>query len=376
MRDVAVISVAQTPARRRVKEQNEVEMLMPAIHAALSQVDMTIDDIGFTCSGSTDYLAGVGFSFVSTLDGVGPWPPIQESHVEMDGAWALYEAWVKLQLGELDTALVYSYAKSSPGDLPMVLTRQLDPITVAPLWPDSVSLAALQARALIDAGKITEEQMCEVAVRSRRAALGNPNAQLAWDRPDAELLAEEHHIAPLRKSDCAPITDGAAAIVLAAGDAARDRVERPAWIRGIDHRVESIHLGHRDLTVSESTRIAAEKAGVADGTIDVAELHAPFSHQELILREALGLGPEVDVNPSGGALAANAMMTAGLIRIGEVANRISAGQAERGVAHATSGPCLQQNLVCVLEADPPRTGARSGRQDDPNARRNGAGGGD
>ena len=57
---------------------------------------MTIDDIGFTCSGSTDYLAGTAFSFVSTLDGVGPWPPIQESHVEMDGAWALYEAWVKL----------------------------------------------------------------------------------------------------------------------------------------------------------------------------------------------------------------------------------------------------------------------------------------
>ena len=150
MRDIAIISFDQTPARRSVPELNEVEMLMPAIHGALDRVEMTIDDIGFTCSGSTDYLAGVGFSFVSTLDGVGPWPPIQESHVEMDGAWALYEAWVKLQMGEIDTALIYSYAKSSPGDLPMVLTRQLDPYTVAPLWADSVSLAALQARALLD----------------------------------------------------------------------------------------------------------------------------------------------------------------------------------------------------------------------------------
>jgi acetyl-CoA acetyltransferase len=119
---------------------------------------------------------------VSTLDGVGPWPPIQESHVEMDGAWALYEAWVKLQLGEVDTALVYCYAKSSPGDLPMVLTRQLDPYTVGPLWADSVSLAALQARALLDAGKATEADLAEVAARSRKDALGNPNAQLAWDR--------------------------------------------------------------------------------------------------------------------------------------------------------------------------------------------------
>ena len=45
------------------------------------------------------------------------------------------------------------------------------------------------------------------------------------------------------------------------------------------------------------------------------------------------------------------MMAAGLIRIGEVAQRIMDGDADRGVAHATSGPCLQQNLVCVLEGE-------------------------
>ena len=351
MRDVAVISFAQTPMRRRVEELNEVEMLMPAVHGALRQVDMTIDDIGFTCSGSTDYLAGMAFSFVSTLDAVGPWPPIQESHVELDVAWALYEAWVKLQIGEIDTALVYAYAKSSPGDLPMVLSRQLDPITMGPLWPDSVSLAALQARALLDSGKATEADFAEVAARSRRAALANPNAQLAWDCPAADVLAEDYLVAPLRRSDCPPITDGAAAIVLAAGDVARSKVERPAWIRGFDHRIEPIHLGLRDLTVSESTRIAAEAAGVADGPVDVAEIHAPFSHQELIVRDALVLGADTSINPSGGALAANAMMTAGLVRIGEVANRIASGEARRGVAHATSGPCLQQNLVCVLEGE-------------------------
>jgi acetyl-CoA acetyltransferase len=214
-----------------------------------------------------------------------------------------------------------------------------------------VSLAALQARALLDSGKATEADLAEVAARSRKSAMDNPNAQLAWDRPAADLLAEDYHIAPLRKSDCAPITDGAACIILAAGDVARSKVTRPAWIRGIDHRVEPIHLGLRDLTVSESTRIAGEKAGVAGGKVDVAELHAPFSHQELILAEALGLDGETSINPSGGALAANAMMTAGLIRIGEVANRISNGEADRGVAHATSGPCLQQNLVTVLEGD-------------------------
>jgi acetyl-CoA acetyltransferase len=59
----------------------------------------------------------------------------------------------------------------------------------------------------------------------------------------------------------------------------------------------------------------------------------------------------VALNPSGGPLAANPIMAAGLIRIGEAASRIRLGEAQRAVAHATSGPCLQQNLVCVLEGD-------------------------
>ncbi|HVN51395.1 MAG TPA: lipid-transfer protein, partial [Acidimicrobiales bacterium] len=79
--------------------------------------------------------------------------------------------------------------------------------------------------------------------------------------------------------------------------------------------------------------------------------HAPFTHQELLLRAALGLGDDTTVNPSGGALAANTVMAAGLIRLGEAATRVSQGQADRAVAHATSGPCLQQNLVCVLEGE-------------------------
>src|SRR5439155_7166290 len=126
-----------------------------------------------------------------------------------------------------------------------------------------------------------------------------------------------------------------------------------AWIRGIDHRVEAHYPGVRDLTTSPSATRAAQAAGVADGTIDVAEILAPFAHQELILRDALGLAKPngTKINPSGGALAANPMMAAGLIRIGEAAGRIMDGSADRALAHATSGPCLQQNLVAVLEGE-------------------------
>jgi len=351
MRDVAVVSFAQSPSVRRNRTQNEVEILMPVVSEAVERSGVPKERIGFTCSGSCDYLAGQPFAFVWGLEAIGAWPPIRESHVEADGAWALYEAWVLLQEGEIDAALVYGFGKSSPGSLRDVLAVQLDPYYYAPLWPDAVSLAALQARACLDAGKFTENDMAEVASRSRRDAMNNSNAQVAKDVPAETLLNEPYLASPLRKDDCAPISDGAAAVVLACDDLAREVSERPAWIRAIDHRVEPHALGVRDLTVSASTRIAAGKTGALNDKLDLVELLAPFSSQELILRDALGLTNGARINPSGGALAANPMMAAGLIRIGEAATRISNGEADRALAHATSGPCLQQNLVAVLEGE-------------------------
>ncbi|MBD0745010.1 thiolase domain-containing protein [Streptomyces sp. CBMA152] len=346
-RDVAVVAFAQTDHRRRTDELSEVEMLMPVLHQVLDATGLKTSDIGFTCSGSSDYLAGRAFSFTMALDGVGAWPPIAESHVEMDGAWALYEAWVKILTGEADTALVYAYGKSSPGEVRDVLTRQLDPYYLAPLWPDSVALAALQAQALIDAGDTDEVALAGIAARSRSDAGANSHAQVRGSRPQGDYLVH-----PLRTGDCPPVGDGAAAVILAAGDVARGLCARPAWIRGMDHRIEAHSLGVRDLTDSPSTRLAAERAGAFERPVDTAELHAPFTSQEVVLRKALRLGADVRVNPSGGALAANPVMAAGLVRIGEAAARIHRGESDRALAHATSGPCLQQNLVAVLEGEP------------------------
>jgi len=365
-RAVAVVSFAQSKNVRREDHRNEVEMLLPVVSEVLGNVGLTKDEMGFVCSGSSDYLVGAPFSFVMALDAVGAWPPMRESHVEMDGAWALYEAWTLLNEGEIDTALVYSFGRSSPSDLNKVLALQLDPYYMAPLWPGPVALAALQARALVDSGKATEADFAEVAARSRVAAVDNPYAQVTGNTSPEEYVAP-----PLRRHALPPITDGAAAIVLAAEDRAAQLCERPAWIAGLDHRIETHALGARDLTVSPSTRKAAVGAGLlvdeALSTkagphieVDVAELHAPFAHQELILKEALGLSEKTKVNPSGGALAANALMVAGLTRIGEAASRLMDGRAQTALAHATSGPCLQQNLVCALQAERPEgRGARA-----------------
>lgn len=357
MRDVAVVGFAQRQMKEFDGSPTCVELLVPLFEECYEQTGWTRRDVGFWCSGSSDYLAGRSFSFVQAVDAIGVIPPVNESHVEMDLAWAMYEAWLKIQTGEVDTALVYAFGKSSAGVLRRTLSLQLEPYTMTPIWPDTVSLAGLQARAGIDAGLWDERAMAEVVNRSLTDAEKNEYAVRKGGSSVEDLLARPVYADPLRKHDCAPVTDGAAALVLAAGDRAREVRDRPAWLTGQATYADAMTFS-RDLTRSPS---AARCAGALDVSgVDTAELHAPFSHQELVLRREAGLADDVVVNPSGGALASNPMFSAGGIRVGEAARRIWAGDSDKALAHATSGPALQQNYMCTLEAAPASTsgGAR------------------
>ncbi len=331
MRDVAVVAFARSDPGLQGVQETDTQVLFPIINEALDSAGVTRKDVGFTVSASCDYLSGTPFAFVQTLEATGAWPPISESHVEMDGAWALYEAWVRLQHGDIDTALVFAAGMSTRGDMREVLSVQLDPYYLMPLWIDPHSLAALQARAVIDAGKATEDDFAAIASRAGKTG-------------------EAYVAEPLRERDLPTYADGAACVILAAGDRAREVCSRPAWIAGIDHRSEPHYPGVRDLSVSASARIAGEQAGVDKARVDVAELYVSYSPEEILLREALGLGDDVTVNPSGGPLVSNPLMVAGLVRIGEAAKQIHERNADRVVGHAAAGPCLQQNLVCVMEA--------------------------
>jgi len=349
MRDVAIVSFAQSNSAR--EDRNEVEILLPVVKEAVENSGLERTDIDFTCSGSSDFLQGQPFAFVMALDGVGAWPPIKESHVEMDGAWALYEAWVKIQTGEVESALIYSFGKTSPGDLAEVQALQLDPYCVTQLWPDADSIAGIQARMYMQRSGRKERDLAEVAARSLRDAMDNPHAVAKGSFSVDELLARPVRCSPLRDHDCPANSDGATAMVIAAGDRAKQLCERPAWIRGFDHRIDPPALGARDLTRSRSAELAARKAGAGERKIDFAELSAPYTHQELILRESMGIADGVRINPSGGTLCAHTMMSCGLNRIGDAALRIAAGEGDRALAHASQGHCLQQNLVCVLEGE-------------------------
>ena len=350
MRETAIIAYAQTPMVRDAGAQNEVELIMQVVHKVLHDLNISQSDIDFTCSGSCDYLQGVSFAFVDGLNAVSSVPPIKESHVEMDAAWALYEAWLKIQTREVDIALVYGFGKSSPGEIRNIMSLQLDPYYLAPLWPDSISLAALQAKAMLDKNLISEEQMAEVVQRSRENAKSNVNSQLSGDFSIEDLLKEPTFISPLRKHDCAPISDGASAVIIASKKSALSLCDNPAFISAIDHRIETGQLGYRDLTILPSIRKSSNMINLNKIKVDAAELHAPFSHQELLLKKELDLSDTVLINESGGALAGNIMMAAGLDRIGCIFSQIKSRKIKSGLAHATSGPCLQQNMLVLMES--------------------------
>jgi len=346
--DIAIIGWNVSPMVR-FTDKTEAELLLDVVTGAVDDAGITRADVDFSCAGSCDYVAGQAFSFVQNIDAIGAWPPKRDSHVEMDGAWALYEAWVRLLLGDIDVALAMGSGRSSTADPAHIYPMEMDPFYLAPLGADAVSFAAMQASALLHAGKVTERQMAEIAARCRRDAKNNPHAQVAGDFDVDELLQQAPTRAPLRKHDLPPITDGACAVVIARAERAKELCERPVWISNFEHRAELHYPGMRDLLGSESARLAAKAAGVGDAPVEVAELQAAFTHEEPVLVEALGLGPDVAVNPSGGPLAANPIMATGLVRVAEAARQIRDGNAQRTLAHSTSGPCLQQNLVCVME---------------------------
>jgi acetyl-CoA C-acetyltransferase len=127
---------------------------------------------------------------------------------------------------------------------------------------------------------------------------------------------------PLRLFDCCPISDGASALVLVAGEKAREYTDSPVYIRGIGQASDSMALHDRDsLTSLRATKLASDQAykiaGIQAGDVGVADVHDCFTIAELLATEDLGFFPkgeggkaavegrtaldgDVSVNPDGG----------------------------------------------------------------------------
>lgn len=334
---VAIVGYAETVRPGR-DGSNDAELVGPVVDRALAAAGVTPADVAVLCTAGYEFGSGVIGSMMDVLEVVPCWPPATHTHLEGDGAFAFHEAWVRLLAGEAEAALVCAFSRPLADDLASVLGLQLDPYLAAPLGPRSHHIAALQARALLDTGRYTERDFAAVAC-ARRPGLSEP-----------DVLAQPYLASPLRAADCSTTDCSAVAVaVLAVDRAVPSAVRHPAWISGMDHRVESGMLGTRELTRLVSLEAASERLHVRGSAVDVLELHAPYSYQELMLADAIG-AKAAALNPSGGVLPADPVGVSGLMRIGAAADAVLRGEARRAVGHVANGPALQHNLLCVLEA--------------------------
>ena len=367
LRNVAVVGFSYVPIVARDEHRTAQELLYEAVRGALDESRIDRDAIDVQIAGSADYVDGKPFGFVQSLDVMGTWPPRRDSHLEMDGAFGVYYAWLRMQAAECDTAMVVAYGKASEGNLDRVSNIRLDPYYQAPIGLESTSAAALQASAWMARTETTDRELAEVAARNLEAAAANPDGMVRKAPTADELQKTAWAVEPLRKGYLAPAGDSAVCLILAAEGKAERICPRPAWIQGIDQRAEMQTLGARDLSRSRGTELAGRGAftmAAIEGAsaADLVETAAVTPVEEMIVREALGLELRGNgapaMNPSGGAFSGNPFMQTGLIRTGEAFRQLSGtakgrkvAGARRAVVHATQGICLQQNVVIVLGTD-------------------------
>jgi acetyl-CoA C-acetyltransferase len=226
----------------------------------------------------------------------------------------------------------------------------------------------------------TREQLAMVAVKNHDNGSRNPLAQFPFKITVEGVLNSVLVADPLRILDCSPITDGAAAVVLAPADLARKMTKPSVRIAGSGQATDTIALSsRRDLSWLESTHLAAAKALAMAGRkvqdIHLFEVHDCFTIAEIMVTEALGLvakgqggkaveegltarGGRFPVNPSGGLKAKGHPVGAtGVAQAVEIVKQLRGEAGDRQIKGARLG--LAQNMggtggssvVHVLEAD-------------------------
>ena len=219
---------------------------------------------------------------------------------------------------------------------------------MSPLWPDKTSLAALQAQLLMNKGLLTKKDMYEALTQSISNAKNNPNALVTAMPSEDDYLTADYLSSPLSAFDCAPISDGASAMIIGTEEAAAKLGLQKIKISSVHHSIETSNFGARDLSTSESIIGLGKKINLKSFKLDFAELHTQFTYEIPFIRGLLDLG-NIDINLSGGPLAGNVMMAAGLDSIGKSFELLKNNDFHNGLAHASSGPCLQQNMLVHLE---------------------------
>lgn len=222
------------------------------------------------------------------------------------------------------------------------------------------ALYAMMARLHMRRYGTTHDQMAQVAVKNHHHGCLNPIAQyqmeITLDDVDRSPMVSD----PLHVLDCSPISDGAAAVVLAPTEIARKFADTPIRIVGSGQASDTLALhDRRDITTLDSTVHAAHsafnQAGIEPKDIDVAEVHDCFTIGEILAIEDLGfvekghggkateegitaLGGRLPVNTSGGLKACGHPVGAtGIKQAYEIALQLRGEAGKRQVEDALFG---------------------------------------
>lgn len=379
MDNIAIIGLAQTRYERKKIDKIYLDLVYEMTTAALDDAGLSIDDIDSVVTISNDFFDGRTISGMAVGDAAGAYDK-NISTVEGDGTFGAFYGAMRVLAGG-GTTLVVAHCKGSEGDIATITNGMFDPVYQRPLGLDAITSSALQANAYLNRHGITEEEIALVSVKNHANAKNNPLAQLPMDLTVEDVMASKKIADPLKLLDCSPISDGAAALIIADERTAGLAKKPPVWIKGIAHCADEYFLGDRDLTDPRSLRLAAQKAyamaGITDpmNEIDVVELYDAFTYMEPLWLEGLGFckpgeGPKLlannvttmdgrlPVNPSGGVLSAHAVLVAGLARIIEIAEQLRGTAGARqvtgvktGLAHGINGPCGQSHCVWILSKE-------------------------
>jgi len=224
-------------------------------------------------------------------------------------------------------------------------------------WTDGMSgvsataLYALAAKAFMQRTGATTDDFAAVAVQNRSNARGNPDGHLPLNIDRADVLASPMISDPYRRLDCSPLSDGAAAIILAASEAVPAERQTAPRIGGIGAANDRARLGDRpDPGRFEAKRLAARRAYRMAGidrpelVVELAEVYDAYSGAQLQAIEALGLSENflgehrdggfapsgrLPVNLSGGLLGQGAPVGAtGIAQVIACARQIEGGYHE------------------------------------------------
>jgi len=366
-----VAGVGQTPF-------GKVEMPLPAMMAeaaslALADAGAEAVDAVIVGSQTADELAqvsnlGTKVADILGLSGVAAW---RVENSSASGSAVLEAAVHAVRSGAYGRVLAVGGERMTDKPTPTV-TRALGRVladTEVRLGLTMTSLAAMVARLYMARHGLSREVLALVPVKAHGNAVRNPYAQFQKAITLQKVLDSPIIADPLRMFDCAPISDGAAAVVVQAASA---RVE----VLGVGHGTDRVALADRRGEGLRATQLAARaafaQARVSPGDVDVAELHDAFSILEVIDSEDVGfykrgegyralergetaLGGARPINPSGGLKARGHPVGAtGLAQVAEVVWQLRGEAGARQVDHTRVGLTQNiggfgcNNLVCIL----------------------------